>query len=342
MLLILTITIQNSYAIDENNSEYLTMEGYFNILVIDYQDGTSSEEYYLFVDTSKKGQIPYKMEFESPPASLFDLSGQNVKVKGYMKPQKLQSSSPVASPETMIVESITLSEQSQEVQSQTAEIQQAPRPIPSQLTSIAILLQYPNRQDIIHDKIYFENRFFDPDDSLAAYWNAHSYSALTLDGAVVDWQQLPKSRSEYASFGEIGTFAFNVLPDVLNLADQSIDFDGPDNIIQNLSPSNWRLSGGSDDVDELLLIFNGNVACFCAFAFLAPIQISTDEGQLYVGLSFYPDDESGFAFGTNLRDLLRGYGVAVHEMGHTFGWLHTNSGRWSIMDPTVSSTETDV
>jgi len=330
------IIIQNAYADTENNnSESITIEGYFNTLIIDYQNGTTTEEYFLFVDYGKNGQIPYKIEYQDATASLREYSGHSVKVEGHMKPQELQSSGPTASPETMIVESITLSERDQGVQSQTATIQQAPRPIPSQLTSIAILSKFTNFQGEPHDIVFFENRFFDPNDSLAAYLNSHSYGSLTVEGEVVDWQQLPKANTDYAVFGSVVAFAFRVLPDVLNLADGSIDFDGPDNIIQNSSPNNWRLSGNSDDIDELLLIFNGDVRCFCAFSFSSPIQVSTDEGQLYVGLSFY--DGTGFAF---LRE--RGYGVSTHELAHTFGWSHTNSGAWSIMNPTVTGVSTEV
>jgi len=337
----LTITtIQNSFADTENNNfESITMEGYFNTLVIDYQNGTTTEEYYLFVDSYGKNEIiPYKIEYQDATASLREYSGHNVKITGYLEYSNEHAyTSPLAGSEEMYVESITILEQSQmEQSSQTATNQQAPRPIPNLLKTVPILSKYASTPELEpHDKAFFENKFFDPNDSLAAYFNSHSYGSLTVEGKVVDWQQLPKDPLEYAPFGNLAGFAFAVLPDVLNLADESIDFDGPDNIIQNSSPDNWRLAGDSDDVDELPLIFNGQIQCTnCAFAFVAPIQVSTDEGRLYVGLSFY--SAQGFAFSVE-----RGYGVPVHELGHTFGWSHTNSGGWSIMNPSVSLTQTE-
>jgi len=318
-LIFLAVLSQNTFADDEPQE----LRGYLNTLITDYFNGTSTEEYILFVDEGKDWPTSYKLEFETVPSSIRELSGKNVIVVG-----KLLSKQTVSPP---FVSQNSISVTSIDSEQQTMEGAEPDLPVPSPLKTATPLLEYPSDLNgVCCNATYFENKFYNASISLANYWGNHSYGALQVEGQVIDWQLLPKDEHEYSAVGDMIDFGMNTIVDAVILADPFVDFDGDDNIIQNSSPDNLRITGDNgDDIDSMLLIFSEGVArCFCAFALADPLQISTDEGTLYVFSVWIPGDgPNGFAYEETFWE---GYGVTVHEMGHNFGLDHNSE--YSIME----------
>jgi len=319
----------------------ITMEGYFNIGEKRFEDGSYSYEYYLFVDENGQ-QVPYFLRYDNPTDELFDLSGHNVQVRGYMDSGQTVQARFVPYANVINVDSISKSE----AQPRSAtESGSAARAVPSTLKTIVVLSRYNGDATEPHTAAYFQDRFFDAVDSLNGYWQDTSYGAISISGGVtaggantagvVNWQELPDTKAGYGAGAGAGESTRRA--DAIDLADPSVDFNGADNVIQNTGPQIGEPGDNGDDVDQVILVYNDEFADGnYAFAFLDPVPIVTDEGTLYVYLVHSPDTGDGFPVGINFEN---GVGVTAHEMGHNFEWEHTPpsfgfdtyADEWSLM-----------
>jgi len=314
----------------------IEVQGYFNIGEKRFEDGTSSYEYYLFDNDAN--EISYFLRFdEKQQQSLFDMSGTYVTVYGNMdNGQSSENTRFISESKVFDVTSITQTQPAGKSQ----EHANMSRPVPESLTTVVILSQYDGTTIQPHPQNYFEDRIFTAVDSLNQYWQDNSYGNISIipgtidDTGVVNWQMLPNTKFGYgAGYGPNEPIR---RADVINLADTFIDFDGPDNVIQNSGPQIGGPGDNGDDVDQVIMVYNdrfsdGNYA----FAFFNPVRINTDEGSLFVYLTHMPDTGDGFPVGINFKN---GVGVIAHEMGHNFNWRHTPTPTggtyddgWSIM-----------
>jgi len=189
---------------------------------------------------------------------------------------------------------------------------------PSPLDSVTILLRFSDRTLEPHTTTYFESLFYDENsDSLRSYWNDASYGKFDLEGSVANWSSLPQPRTSYFSNN---IFSLDkAVRDGVRASDHLIDYNGVDNVIQNVNRDNlWRPGPNGDDIDQIVLIYNS--ALPAAWGWLDPMNIFTAEGPIWVYQTIFGDTGPGFPVGPNYQ---KGYGVVAHEMGHNFGWYHT-------------------
>src|SRR6185503_1015467 len=139
-----------------------------------------------------------------------------------------------------------------------------------------------------HSEEYYLNQFYTEENySLAAYWDDVSYGKLVLEGKVTHWVDLPRNSDYYLDFG--GREA-----ELVAAIDSQVDFDGPDNGIQNASPQNVFRSSENDDVDSVIGIYNGLIGTGIAgYGYLEPISISTGEGSLFTYFTAIVDTGAG-------------------------------------------------
>ena len=359
----MSLTVQNYGLIDnaqvsfaqldaETQKSSVEMRGYLNIGEKRFENGTLKFEYHLFVGDHRDNP-PYSLNFEDIPDDIYDLSGNQVVVYGDMNHHTNNQALFFSDSYVIDVNSVRLSDPVQ-LQSSSSEpsklLDETKRSVPSNLKSIVILSQFSDVSSKPHNKAYFQDRWFNDTDSLKYYWEDMSYGAITMsagttDGTgVVDWQSLPSSSSEYSTYDE---FAMRdilttddiraLLGDSIRLADPFVDFNGADDIIQNTGFQIGGPGNNGDDVDQIIMVFNDSfVDGLYAFAYLSPVPIYTDEGDLFVYTTWAPDTGDGFAVGVNYEN---GVGVIAHEMGHNFGWTHTPpptgtnvyADPWSIM-----------
>jgi len=343
ILTVLIVISADNYFSEAYRPDPSTMTGYFNIGEKLYSDGSGEFEYYLFVDR-ENGTRPYNVKFynnENP----FDFTGRFVSIQGEVRKANAdlvdEKNRFIQSSDIIDVSTIKDSVSHREFNDNVDEAKKTSsmlRAVPSSLKTVVILAKYSGDISEPHSKSYFEARWFTASDSLKNYWVDTSYNAITLSTGtsdatgVVNWNGLPNTRAGYGPGGD-----FVRVDDAIDNADSSIDFNGADNIIQNTGPQIGGPGDNGDDVDQVIIVYNdifsdGNYA----FAYLSPIILFTNEGNLYVYLTQTPDDGAGFPVGINFEN---GVGVVAHEMGHNFDWQHTPpstgfdiyADEWSLM-----------
>ncbi|KAF6242587.1 hypothetical protein C6988_07895 [Nitrosopumilus sp. b1] len=217
--------------------------------------------------------------------------------------------------------------------------------VSSRIDSVTVLAKFADSggNNLPHTLNYFEEILYDQQgNSLAHYYKKNSFGKLEINGTVTDWKNLPYGASSYVdSFGNL--IFHKLVNDVITLADPDIDFNGPDDSIQNSKEDVfWETDNTNDDIDQVIIITNGiginqeQIPKPQAFAYLHPHRILTEEGPVYVLQSFFVDSGNDFPVGINYQ---KGYGVVAHEIGHNFQWFHTPmltphdtySDPWSIM-----------
>ncbi len=347
VLLVSLGSIQEIFA--QSSDSEIILEGNFNILEKTYENGTLAYDYFLFPDEIPLESSTYALIIETDKITLeqlFDLLGKNVRVVGEIVLASADQDSNTFLPnsDSIKVQSIELLSFEKSVQSSLSEksIQSSSsesqfglpigRDVTPEIDAITILVKPPNNPLEPHPKSYFEEKFYNKDaNSLASYYGANSYGNLDLTGTVLDWKLLPKTLGEYPSI-------WTVVSDAIAISDSEIDFNGDDDIIQNSSPNNFYIQeNNGDDIDKITVITSGaNKYDIVSSAFLSPVLIATDEGNLYVLLSQNGDYGNGYPVG---EDFGMGYGVPAHETGHNFGLRHTpphhpwvtTADPWSIM-----------
>ncbi len=349
---LISITRSNTNFTDtETQKSPVEMRGYLNIGEKRFENGTIKFEYHLFVDEHRNNP-PYFLNFEKIPNDIYDLSGKQIVIQGYVNYYPNNQVRFFSNSDVINVISAKLSNPMQQLQSDSIESSKRSYEtsnVPSNLKTVVILSRFSDDSSEPHSETYFQNRWFNDADSLKNYWEDASYGAITMSPGtingtgVVNWQSLPHRSADYATDGILTTLdTFTLLDNAIDLADPFIDFNGTDDVIQNDEPQIGGSGDNGDDVDQVILVFNdlfvgGNYA----FAYLSPLTINTDEGTLYVYVTFTPDNGANFPIGMNYQN---GVGVVAHEMGHNFGWAHTPPATgntyddsWSIM----SSSNTD-
>lgn len=176
-----------------------------------------------------------------------------------------------------------------------------------------------------------EYLFGDTTGSLSDYYDEISYGAFSLTGQVYGWFETSKPIEEYSRSYELGV-------DILEVADQTIDFsqydnDGPDGIPNS----------GDDDtvVDGMALVFPGiNFAAYATYgwsgysndpSYIENRNISFNR-KMFIGEIEYGGTVEGY-------DDKIAIGTYAHEFGHILGLpdLYDGSsvsfgiGRWCVM-----------
>jgi len=301
-------------------SDISYIEGYFNVAEKIYADGSFEYEYYLFQTYDTDKTHTYQLIFETPPVDILSFSGRDVKVGFHttfdsLLPLRPTLSLPVLPAESIVSLNPDLKEDSQ---NSSASFEPLSVGVPKPIKTVVALVKFSDFPSEPHTPTYFKNRFFDDVDSLSNYWSDTSYNNTNLSGQVINWTTIGTKATYHDGFSNF--YDANARADTIALIDSIVDFDGPDNIIQNTNPDFGSGENG-DDVDSMMFIHNTSYDTgLFAFAYLSPRPISTDEGLIYMYVSHYPDLGNSFAVGPGYQN---GIGVAAHEMGHTFGWYHT-------------------
>ncbi|MGI0024822.1 MAG: hypothetical protein ACREA4_06705, partial [Nitrososphaera sp.] len=293
ILLSNTAMLGSSYGATEG--EDVRISGYLNVREIVYLDGTFSYDY-LVMNDETASQARYLLEFDNEEeqglmSNLVNLAGSRVLVEGLVRHggegEVSAASSDIgqsgnAKPEEKIrVKSIEISGESDSggndgdrteigssVYTQLASLMRT-------LEQVVVPARYADIEARPHAEGYYSGQFYaDANYSLAAYWRDASYGKFAIEGRVAHWVDLPKSEGYYLEFG--GREA-----DLIAAVDSQIDFDGPDNLIENVAPNDFLGPAGGDDVDSVVGIYNGLIGPGIAgYGYVEPIQLSTQEGTL--------------------------------------------------------------
>lgn len=318
------------------SSEPISIEGRFNVRELLYLDGTVAYDYLLMTDGSEQ----YLLEFDDDFVSdLLQLAGKDVLVEGFPEDddRDMDLSSQTQREQEKIEKRIKVSSLNPSdggsdepeirglVSDSTALSHAQSRKPPETIQQIIAPLKFADRSDEPHSKGYYAGEFYtDENYSLAAYWRDASYGKLTVDGPVLNWMDLPRAERYYLDFGERDS-------DSIKAIDSRVDFDGPDDTIQNNSPDIGGPGDNGDDIDSIIAIYNGDLgAGIAGYAYYEPIAVQTTEGMLYVYYSAIRDQGFGSPVGAPSDYFV---GVAAHEMGHNFGWHHTTTPSCVYCDP---------
>ncbi len=342
----------SSYAESEEQDEasgdaLVTVSGRLNAREIVYLDGTVSYEYLVMTDDGEQNTTQrYLLDFESEDdeSDLLLLAGSTVVVEGFLQEDSDEQIGAAGSDsgeiessaeENMRVQSMEIVEKSsaQSSEDDAAEIrssifQQSSLSLGT-VKQVVVPARYFDIATKPHSEEYYAGQFYTDDRySLAAYWRDASYGKFAVEGRVTHWVDLPQSEEYYLNFG-------GREGDLIAEADSQIDFDGPDNAIQNISPDDIMANAEGDDIDSVIAIYNGLIGKNIAgYGYLEPIRLTTNEGSLYAYFIAIKDTGLGSPVGAPSDYFV---GLGAHEMGHNLGWLHTattscvHCDPWSIM-----------
>ena len=340
ILLISNVSVYNlSYAgaeVEASGEEIVTISGTLNVRELVYLDGSFSYDYLVMTDDETE-KARYLLEFDNDEklaSDLLDFSGSKVVVEGFLQAEGSGQISAAVSEdntqleEKMRVRSIDILEEKRSSGTEDATVRVGSliyrQSLLRTFDQVVVPARYADVDTKPHWKEYYEGQFYTDDRfSLAAYWRDASYGSLAIQGNVTYWVDLPQTEDAYLTYGGRDN-------DLIAAADSQIDFDGPDNGIQNISPDVLG-SPGSDDVDSVIAIYNGLIGYNVAgYGYLEPIQLTTDEGTLYVNFIAIRDEGLGSPVGVPSDYFV---GLAAHEMGHNFGWQHTATPTCVYCDP---------
>jgi M6 family metalloprotease-like protein len=338
----------------ETAREYVTLIGLLNARELIHFNGTSSIDFMLISDDNAGQEaINYVLDFSNDPdrwseSELLSMAGTEIVIEGYLQPTE-NGDAPSTPSEAgardrdftevrVLVSHLTTFESGEDsmpgsVRANSLDAQFVPSV--QHLKQVVVPARYSGSGLTPHSEEYYSGQFYlDSTYSLAAYWRDASYGKFLLEGEVVPWIDLPASEDHYLTFGGRES-------DLVEAADHLIDFDGPDNELQNVSTENFRANQQSDDIDALIGIYNGMIGSDIAgYSYVSPIPVSTDEGSLYVYFIAISDIGYGSPSGVPSNYFV---GLAAHEMGHNFGWYHTATrfciycDPWSLMSGGIYS-----
>ncbi len=319
----------HAYAQESTNERPITVSGYLNGRELVYFDGSSSLEYLVITDDPAEAeatQVRYLLDFDGgePHGSSFDLSdqaGSHVLVEGFLQQGDDEREAVVS------VTSIEILNESEDYDTHMEGFLVGSQSLTSvrSWTQVVAPARYTDIEITPHSKEYYAGQFYEHGNySLAAYWRDVSYGKFALKGSIGDWVNLPKTESYYLNFG-------GREEDLVASIDSQVDFDGPDNQIQNGSPEVLQDFRDRDDVDSLIGIYNGLIGDEIAgYSYLAPIRLATDEGNMFAYFIAISDKGLGSPGGVPSNYFV---GLAAHEMGHNFGWHHTATQSCVYCDP---------
>jgi M6 family metalloprotease-like protein len=341
-----------SYGAPEN---YVAVSGFLNVRESVYIDGTLSYQYILMSSNDGEStQKRYHLELGSDEggqrlsSKLESFIGSNVIVEGFLEngDSDMESAGRAenSDAELLVEEDILVSLIEPDAKANLGA--DGDKKIGSSVSGVSDTLvraldqvvspaRYADVNSTPHSEQYYTSQFYtDEDYSLAAYWRDASYDKLRLAGKVTAWVDLPRGSDSYLEFG--GREA-----DLVAAIDSQVDFDGPDDEIQNALPQDVLGTAGNDDVDSIIGIYNGLIGQGIAgYGYLEPISLSTDEGDLFVYFTAITDTGAGSPEGVPSDYFV---GLAAHEMGHNLGWYHTATpdcvfcDPWSIMSGGIYS-----
>lgn len=357
ILLFSSLTVSSlSYGESEERDEasgeevLVTVSGPLNVRELVYLDGTITYDYLVMTDGGEQNATQrYLLDFGSegdqiPLPDMLQLAGSYVVVEGFLQQDSGgqigaagsdSGENDSSAEERLRVQSIDLVEKSSTNRSGDSSAEVGSSVFGQSSLSLGTLKQIvvPARYSDInakpHSEEYYKGQFYSDDSySLAAYWRDASYGKFAVEGRVAHWVDLPQSEGYYLNFG-------GREGDLIAEADSQIDFDGPDNDIQNISPDDIMGSAEGDDVDSVIAIYNGLIGKNIAgYGYLEPIRLTTNEGTLYAYFIAIKDTGLGSPVGAPSNYFV---GLGAHEMGHNLGWQHTatpscvHCDPWSIM-----------
>ena len=336
-------TINSSHGSSE---EYVTASGYLNVRELVYFDGSLSYDYILMSDNDiANAQTRYILEFENEKekqvlsSRLADLIGSSILIEGFLQRENADIAATAAATSVDIQRNVEerINVKMVEPSSNSdprlgdgeiiigSSLDSQPSTLIRTLNQVVAPARYADIDATPHSEEYYLNQFYTEENySLAAYWEDASYGKLVLEGKVTHWVDLPRNSDYYLDFG--GREA-----DLVAAIDSQVDFDGPDNGIQNASPQNVFRSSENDDVDSVIGIYNGLIGTGIAgYGYLEPISISTGEGSLFTYFTAIVDTGAGSPEGVPSDYFV---GLAAHEMGHNLGWYHTATPYCVFCDP---------